>query len=64
MLRIMRSISFAVLYFFSSQMALAKSDVKWTKNLTIESHDSIKLNAQIWEPSLSDFPGKDPRLSF
>ena len=46
MLRIIRSISFAVLYFFSSQMALAKSDVM-DKNLTIESHDLLNPTSDL-----------------
>lgn len=45
-------------------MAYAESDVKWIPSFSITSHDSVKLKAQLWEPSFSNFPGKRPVVIF
>ena len=64
MLRALRSVLFSISCLMLSNMAQAKSDIKWIPNFTIKSHDTVKLKAQLWEPSFSEFPGKRPAVIF
>ena len=64
MLSMLRYVVLFVLCSFFTNTTYAKSDYNHIQKFKITAHDSIKLNAQLWEPNLLEFPGKRPAVIF